>query len=50
MAAADVLDKRVPGADYSCTEKLFEPAHWLQSGLQPSVVSFDRIVPYCSVT
>jgi hypothetical protein len=44
MAAADVLDEGVPGSDYSCAAQLFEPAHRLQSGLQPSVIDFDRVV------
>jgi hypothetical protein len=44
MAAADVLDEGVPGGDYSCAAELFEPAHCPQSGLQPSVISFDRVV------
>jgi hypothetical protein len=41
MAAADVLDERVPGADDSCAAELFEAAHRSQSGLQPSVIGFD---------
>jgi hypothetical protein len=44
MAAADVLDECVPGGDYSCAAELFEPAHRSQSGLQPSVIGFDRVV------
>src|SRR5438270_12177110 len=44
MAAADVLDERVPGGDYSCAAELFEPAHRSQSGFQPSVIGFDRVV------
>src|SRR5690348_5084908 len=44
MAAADVLDECVPGGNYSCATKLFEPAHRSQSGLQPSVIGFDRVV------
>jgi len=44
MAAADVLDKRVPGTNDSCAGELFEPAHRSQSGLQPSVISFNRII------
>ena len=44
MAAADVLDERVPGADYPCAAELFEAAHRSQSGLQPSVIGFNPIV------
>src|SRR5207248_9844742 len=44
VAAADVLDEGVPGGDYSCAAELFEPAHRSQSGLQPSVIGFDRVV------
>jgi hypothetical protein len=44
VAAADVLDEGVAGSDYSCAAELFEPAHGSQSGLQPSVIAFDRII------
>jgi len=44
MAAADVLDECVPGGNYSCAAKLFEPAHRSQSGFQLSVIGFDRVV------
>ena len=44
MATADVLDKRVPGGDDLYAAELFEPAHRSQSGLQPSVIGFDRVV------
>src|SRR5689334_6804107 len=44
MAAADVLDERVPGGDYLYAAELVEPAHRPQSGLQPSVIGFDRVV------
>ena len=44
MAAADVLDEGVPGGDDSCAAELFEPAHRSQSGLQPSVIGFDRVI------
>jgi hypothetical protein len=44
MAAVDVLDEGVPGGGYSCAAELFEPAHCSQSGLQPSVIGFDRII------
>jgi hypothetical protein len=44
MAAADVLDERVSGGDYLYAAELFEPAHRLQSGLQPSVIGFNRVV------
>ena len=30
--------------DDSCAPELFEPAHRSQSGLQPSVIGFDRII------
>src|SRR6185312_11305647 len=44
MAAADVLDERVPGGDNLYAAELFEPAHRSQSGFQPSVIGFDRVV------
>jgi hypothetical protein len=44
MAATDVLNERVPGADYSCAAELFEAAHRSQSGLQPCVIGFDPVV------
>src|SRR5918911_7247 len=44
MAAADVLNERVSSTNDTCAAELFEPAHRLQSGLQPSVIGFDRIV------
>jgi hypothetical protein len=44
MAAADVLDECVPGTDYSCAAELLEAAHRSQSGLQPCVIGFDRVV------
>ena len=44
VAAADVLDEGVSGGDDSCAAELFEPAHGSQSGFQPSVIGFDRVV------
>ena len=44
VAAAEVLDEGVPGADHSCAAESFEAAHWPESGLQAAVVGFDRIV------
>ena len=44
MATADVLDERVPGGDYLYAAELFESAHRSQSGFQPSVIGFDRVV------
>ena len=44
MAAADVLDERVPGGDDLYAAELFEPAHRSQSRFQPSVIGFDRVV------
>jgi hypothetical protein len=44
VAAADVLDESVSGGDDSCAAELFEPAHRSQSGLQPSVIGFDRVI------
>ena len=44
MAAAEVLDERVPGADYLCTAELFEAEHRPESGLQAAVVGFDGVV------
>lgn len=44
VAAADVLDERVPCADHSSAAGLCEAAHRSQAGLQPSVIGFDRVV------
>src|SRR5918998_4659727 len=44
VAAADVLDEGVSGGDYSCAAEAFEPAHRSQSGLQPSVIGFNRVI------
>jgi hypothetical protein len=44
MFAADVLDEGVSGGDDSCAAELCEPAHGSQSGFQPSVIGFDRVV------
>ena len=44
VAAADVLDEGVSGGDDSYAAELFEPAHRSQSGFQPSVIGFDRVI------
>ena len=38
------MDEGVPGSNYSCAAELFEPAHGTQSGIQPSVIGFDRVI------
>jgi hypothetical protein len=44
VAAADVLDERVPGADHLSAAELFEAAHRSQPGLQSAVIGFDGVV------
>ena len=44
VAAADVLDEGVPGADHPCAAESFQAAHWPQSGLQSAVVGFDGVI------
>src|ERR671917_2332289 len=44
VAAADVLDERVPSTDHLRAAELFKAAHRSQAELQPSVIGFDRIV------
>jgi hypothetical protein len=44
VAAVDVLDEGVSGGYYSRAAELFESAHRSQSGLQPSVIGFDRVI------
>jgi hypothetical protein len=44
VAAAQVLDEGVPGADHSGRAELFEAAHRSQSGLESAMVSFDEII------
>jgi hypothetical protein len=34
----------MPGGDYLCAAELFKPAHRPQSGFQPSMISYDRVV------
>jgi hypothetical protein len=44
VAAADVLDERVPGANHLGRAEPFEPTHRSQSGLEPNVIGFDGVV------
>ena len=45
VAAAEVLDERVSSTDHSGRAEPFEAAHRPQSGLEPSMIGFDRIIP-----
>ena len=44
MAASEVLDERVAGADHAGGAQLFESAHRPDSGLEPSMIGFEGIV------
>jgi hypothetical protein len=44
VAASQVLDEAVSGADHAGAAEPFEAAHRPQSGLEPSMIGFDRIV------
>ena len=44
VAAAQVLDEGMTGADHSCRAEPCEPAHRPQPGFQPAVISFDGVV------
>ena len=45
VAAADVLDECVSGADYAGRAEPFEATHWPESGLEPSMIGLDWIIP-----
>jgi hypothetical protein len=44
VAAAEILDERVPGGDYPCGPAAFQSAHRPQPRLQSAMVGFDRVV------
>jgi hypothetical protein len=44
VAAADVLDERVPGANHLGRAEPFESTHRSQSGLEPTVIGFDGVI------
>ena len=44
VAAAEVLDEGVSGADHSGRAELGEAAHRSQSGLEPALVGFDGVI------
>jgi hypothetical protein len=44
VAAAEVLDERVAGADHAGGAQPFESAHRPHSGLEPSMIGFEGIV------
>ena len=44
VAAAEILDEGVSGADHSCRAEPCEPAHRSQPGFQPPMVGFNRVV------
>ena len=44
VAAAEVLDERVPGGDDPYGPVTFQAAHRPQPGLQPAVIGLDRVV------
>jgi len=44
VAAAEVLEERVAGADHAGGAQPFESAHRPHSGLEPSMIGFEGIV------
>jgi hypothetical protein len=44
VAATEILDERVPGADYPCQAQPFQTAHRPQPGLQAPMIGFDGII------
>jgi hypothetical protein len=44
VAAAEVLDERMSGADPAGRAELFEPAHGPEPGFEPCVIGFHRVV------
>jgi hypothetical protein len=44
VAAAEVLDERVPGGDDARGPVAFQPAHRSQPRFQSAMVGFDRVV------
>jgi hypothetical protein len=44
VAAAQILDERMPGGHDPRGPEAFQAAHRPQPGLQPSVIGFDRVV------
>jgi hypothetical protein len=50
MSAAEVLDECVPGTDHVDRAEPFQAAHRPQPGLAPSMIGFDRVLAYYSVT
>jgi hypothetical protein len=45
VAAAEVLDECVSGADHTGRAEPFEATHGPESGLERSMVGLDRIIP-----
>jgi hypothetical protein len=45
VAAVDVLDECVSGADHVGRAEPFEAAHGPESGLESSMIGLDRIIP-----
>jgi hypothetical protein len=44
VAAAQILDERVPGGDDPCGPAAFQAARRPQPGLQPSMIGLDRVI------
>jgi hypothetical protein len=44
VAAAQVLDERMPGANHSGRVEPFEPTHRSEPGLEPTMIGFDGVV------
>jgi hypothetical protein len=44
VAAADVLDECVSGADHAGRAEPFEATHWAQSSFEPSMIGLDGLL------
>jgi hypothetical protein len=44
VAAAQVLDERMPSAHHSGRAEPFQPTHRSQPGLEPTMIGFDGVV------
>ena len=50
VAAAQVLDERMPSANHLGRAEPFEPTHQSEPGLEPTMIGFDGLFAYCSTT
>ncbi len=50
VAATEILNECVPGADHPCRAESFQTTHRPQPSRQTPRISLDGLFPYCSVT